>query len=63
MQGWNFLISYGSRYAATFKEMAREGKNELARYWVRKIVRLLKERGRIRKFDYGLWVKSWTISK
>jgi len=44
------------RYAASFREMAREGKDELVRYRAMEMVRLL-DRGRIRKFDYGLMLK------
>lgn len=53
MWAWNFLISHGLRYAASFREMAMDGKDELVRYRAREMVRLL-ERGRIREFDYSL---------
>ena len=54
MRAWNFLISHSLRYAASFKEMARDGKDELVRYRAREMGRLLGERGRIREFDYNL---------
>ena len=41
IRAWNFMVSHGLRYAASFREMAR----------------LLQERGRIRAFDYGLALK------
>jgi hypothetical protein len=53
MRAWNFLVSHGLRYAASFREMARYGKDELVRYLAREMGRLL-DRGRIREFDYGL---------
>ena len=40
-------------FITSFREMARNGENELVRYRARDMVRLL-ERGRIREFDYGL---------
>ena len=54
MRAWNFLVSHGMRYTASFREMARDGKDELFRYRAREIDRLLDEWGRIREFDYGL---------
>ena len=54
MRAWNFLVSHGLRYAASFREMARDGKDELVRYRAREMVRLLGEKGRIREFDYDL---------
>ena len=56
MRTWIFLVSHGLRYAASFKEMARDGKDELVRYRAMEMGRLL-ERGRIRVFDYGLMNK------
>ena len=56
MRAWNFLISHGLRYGSSFREMAREGKDELIRYRAMEMVRLL-ERGRIREFDYDLALK------
>ena len=56
MRAWNFLVSHGLRYAASFREMARDGKDELVRYRARETVRLL-DRGRIREYDYGLMLK------
>jgi hypothetical protein len=53
MRAWNFLVSHGLRYTASFREMARDGENELIRYRAREMIRLL-DRGRIREFDYGL---------
>ena len=53
-RAWNFLVSHGLRYAASFREMARDGENELVRYRAREMGRLLGERGRIREFDYWL---------
>jgi len=54
MYAWNFLVSHGLRYTASFREMARDGKDELIRYRAREMGRLLGERGRIREFDYLL---------
>ena len=54
MRAWNFLVSHGMRYTASFREMARDGENELIRYRARELGRLLGERGRIREFDYRL---------
>ena len=34
MRVWNLLVSHGLRYAASFREMARDGKDELTRYRV-----------------------------
>lgn len=56
MRAWNFLVSHGLRYASSFREMVREGENELIRYRARKMILLL-DRGRIRKLDYGLMNK------
>ena len=42
------------RYAASFNELAREGKDELVRYRAKEMVRLPGERGRLSEFDYGL---------
>lgn len=42
------------RYAASFNELVSEGKNELVRYRAKEMVRLLRERGRLKEFDYGL---------
>ena len=53
IRAWNCLVSHGLRYAASFREMARYGKDELVRYRAREMIRLL-DRGRIREFDYGL---------
>ena len=53
MRAWNFLVSHGLRYAASFREMAREGKDELIRYRAREIGMML-ECGRIRESDYDL---------
>ena len=54
IRAWNFLVSHGLRYAASFREMAREGENELVRYRAREMAGVLGDRGRIREFDYGL---------
>ena len=54
VRAWNFLVSHGMRYTASFREMARDGKDELVRYRAREMERLLCDRGRIREFDYGL---------
>lgn len=35
MRAWNFLVSHGLRYTASFREMARDGKDELVRYRAR----------------------------
>ena len=56
MRAWNFLVSHGLRYAASYREMARDGKDELIRYRAREMGRLL-DRGRIRECDYGLMMK------
>jgi len=53
MRAWNFLVSHGLRYAASFREMAKDGKDELIRYRAREMGRLL-DRGRIREVDYSL---------
>ena len=45
------------RYATCFREMTRDGKDELLRYRAREMGRLLGERGRIREFDYELMMK------
>ena len=42
------------KYTASFQEIAREAKDELVRYRVKEMVRLLGERGRLREFDYVL---------
>jgi len=57
MRSWNFLVSHGLRYASSFREMARDGKDELVRYRAREMGRLLGEKGRIREFDYGLMMR------
>lgn len=54
MRAWNFLVSHGLRYISSFREMARDGENELVRYRAREMARLLEARGRFREFDYGL---------
>ena len=54
IRAWKFLVSHGLRYAASFREMTRDGKDELIRYWARELRRLLEEKGRIREFDYSL---------
>ena len=51
-RAWNLLISHGLRYAASFRETVRDGKDDLVRYRAREMIRLL-DRGRIREFDYG----------
>ena len=53
MRAWNFLVSHGLRYTASYREMARDGKDELVKYRAREMAKLL-ERGRIREFDYLL---------
>lgn len=57
MHAWNFLVSHGLRYMSSFREMARDEKDELVRYRARELGSLLQERGRIRKLDYGLMNK------
>lgn len=42
------------RYATCFREMARDGMDELVGYRAREMERLLSKKGRIREFDYGL---------
>ena len=54
MRAWNLLVGHRMRYAASYREMARDGENELVRYRAREMERLLKEQGRIREFDYAL---------
>ena len=56
MRTWNFLVSHSLRFASSFREMARYGKDELIRYRTREMGRLL-ERGRIREFDYELMLR------
>ena len=46
MRAWNFLVSHGLRYAASYREMARYEKDELIRYRAGEMARLL-DRGRI----------------
>ena len=57
MRAWNFLVSHGLRYTASYREMARDGKDELIRYRAREMARLL-DRGRIRETDYGLMLRT-----
>ena len=57
MRAWNFLVSHGLRYAASFRELARDGENELIRYRAREMGRLLGEKGRIQEFDYELMLQ------
>ena len=56
MRAWNSLVSHGLRYAASFREMARDGKDELVRYRAREMIRML-DRCRIREFVYELCSK------
>jgi hypothetical protein len=56
IRAWNFLVSHGLRYAASYREMTRNGKDELIRYRAREMGRLL-GRGRIREFDYELMLR------
>ena len=56
IRAWNFLVSHGLRYAASYREMARDGKDELIRYRAMEMAKLL-DRGRIREFDYRLMLK------
>lgn len=51
MRAWDLLVGNGLRYAASFNELAREGKDELVRYRAKEMVRLLGERGRLKEFD------------
>lgn len=53
VRAWNFLIRHGLRYAASFRKIARDRKDELSMYRAREMGSLL-ERGRIREFDYSL---------
>ena len=57
MRAWNFLVSYGMRYTTSFREIARDGQDELVRYRARELGSLMQERGRIREFDYELMNK------
>ena len=52
-RAWNLIVGHRMRYVASFRELARDGKDELIRYRAREMIRLL-DRGRIREFDYGL---------
>lgn len=54
MRAWNLLVGHRMRYAASYWEMARDGKDALARYRAGEMARLLEECGRIREFDYDL---------
>ena len=49
----NLIVGHVMRYVASFREIARDGENELFRYRAREMIRLL-ERGRIREYDYSL---------
>ena len=42
------------RYAASYREMAKDGEYEMIRYRAGEMARLLEERGRLREFDYDL---------
>ncbi len=57
MRAWNFLVGHGLRYASTFREMSRDGKDELIRYRAKEMGRLLGEKGRIRECDYDLMMR------
>jgi hypothetical protein len=57
IRAWNFLVSHGLRYAASYREMTRNGKDELIRYRAREMGRLLGKKGRIREFDYELMLR------
>lgn len=54
MRARNFQVSHGLRYTASYREMARDGKDEQIRYRARQMGMLLEDRGRIREFDYLL---------
>lgn len=54
MRAWNLLVGHRMRYAASFRETARDGKDELVRYRAREMGRLLEEHGRMREFNYSL---------
>lgn len=54
MRAWNLLVGHRMRYAASFRETARDGKDALVRYRAREMAGLLEERGRLREFDYDL---------
>ena len=41
MLAWNILVSHGLRYAASFRELARDVKDELVRYRAEEMGRLL----------------------
>lgn len=53
MRAWNLIVGHGMRYVASFRELARNGENELIRYRASEMIRLL-NRGRLREVDYGL---------
>ena len=54
MRAWNLLVGHRMRYAASYREMARDGKDALVRYRAGEMARLLEERGKLREFDYDL---------
>ena len=54
MRAWNLLVGHRMRYAASYRETAKDGKEALVRYRAREMARLLEERGRLREFDYDL---------
>ena len=54
MRAWNLLVGHRMRYAASYREMAKDGKDALVRYRAAEMARLLEERGRIGEFDYDL---------
>ena len=56
MRAWNFLVSHGMRYAASFREMDRDGENESVCSRAKEIGSLL-DSDRILKLDYGVMMK------
>lgn len=54
VRAWNLLVGHRMRYAASYREMVRDGKDALVRYRAVEMARLLVERGRLQEFDYDL---------
>lgn len=53
IRAYNLIFGHVIRYVASFRELARDGENELIRYWANEMIRLL-DQGRIQEFDYRL---------
>jgi len=48
VKAWNLMVGHGMRYTASFREMARTGEDELVKYRIIEMARLLQESDRIR---------------